>query len=76
MVEVFEAPDRAVRITFSLKPGEDVLPLVAEIAQRRGMLRHQLHGVAAPRAAGLRGAARRMRRSTRRSTTCGNRSTA
>jgi acetoin utilization protein AcuB len=38
MVEVFEAPDRAVRITFSLKPGEDVLPLVAEIAKRRGML--------------------------------------
>jgi acetoin utilization protein AcuB len=38
MVEVFEAPDRAVRITFSLKPGEDVLPLVAEIARRRGML--------------------------------------
>jgi len=37
MVEVFEAPDRAVRITFSLKPGEDVLPLVAEIARRRGM---------------------------------------
>ena len=36
-VEVFEAPDRAVRITFSLKPGEDVLPLVAEIARRRGM---------------------------------------
>jgi acetoin utilization protein AcuB len=37
MVEVFEAPDRAVRITFSLKPGEDVLPLVADIAKRRGM---------------------------------------
>jgi len=37
MVEVFEAPDRAVRITFSLKPGEDVLPLVADIARRRGM---------------------------------------
>jgi len=37
MVEVFETPDRAVRITFSLKPGEDVLPLVAEIARRRGM---------------------------------------
>ena len=37
MVEVFETPDRAVRITFSLKPGEDVLPLVADIARRRGM---------------------------------------
>jgi acetoin utilization protein AcuB len=37
LVEVFEAPDRAVRITFSLSPGEDVLPLVAEIAHRRGM---------------------------------------
>jgi acetoin utilization protein AcuB len=37
MLEVFEAPDRAIRITFSLAPGEDVLPLVAEIAQRRGM---------------------------------------
>jgi acetoin utilization protein AcuB len=37
MVEVFEAPDRAVRITFSLSPGEDVLPLVADIARRRGM---------------------------------------
>ena len=37
MVEVFESPDRAVRITFSLKPGEDVLPLVADIARRRGM---------------------------------------
>jgi acetoin utilization protein AcuB len=37
MVEVFEAPDRAVRITFSLAPGEDVLPLVAEIARRRAM---------------------------------------
>jgi acetoin utilization protein AcuB len=37
MVEVFETPDRAVRITFSLKPGEDVLPMVAEIARRRGM---------------------------------------
>jgi acetoin utilization protein AcuB len=37
MVEVFEAPDRAVRITFSLGPGEDVLPLIADIAQRRGM---------------------------------------
>jgi acetoin utilization protein AcuB len=37
MVEVFETRDRAVRITFSLKPGEDVLPLVAEIARRRSM---------------------------------------
>jgi acetoin utilization protein AcuB len=37
MVEVFETEDRAVRITFSLQPGEDVLPLVAEIARRRGM---------------------------------------
>jgi acetoin utilization protein AcuB len=37
MVEVFEAPDRAVRITFSLGPGEDVLPLVADIARRRSM---------------------------------------
>ncbi len=37
MVEVFETEDRAVRITFSLKPGEDVLPLMAGIAQRRGM---------------------------------------
>lgn len=37
MVEVFDAPDRAVRITFSLGPGEDVLPLIADIAQRRGM---------------------------------------
>jgi hypothetical protein len=26
-----------VRITFSLGPGEDVLPLVADIARRRGM---------------------------------------
>ena len=37
MVEVFESADRAVRITFSLKPGEDVLPLVADIARRRGL---------------------------------------
>ena len=37
MVEVFGAPDRAVRITFSLAPGEDVLPLVADIARRRSM---------------------------------------
>jgi acetoin utilization protein AcuB len=37
MVEVFEAPDRAVRITFSLSTGEDVLPLIADIARRRDM---------------------------------------
>jgi acetoin utilization protein AcuB len=37
LVEVFEAPDRAVRITFSLATGEDVLPLVADIAKRRAM---------------------------------------
>jgi acetoin utilization protein AcuB len=37
MVEIFEARGRAVRITFSLKPGEDILPLVAEIAQRRSL---------------------------------------
>ena len=37
MVEVFETPDRAVRITFLLAPGEDVLPLVADIARRRAM---------------------------------------
>lgn len=37
LVEVFEATDRAVRITFSLASGEDVLPLVAEIARRRAM---------------------------------------
>jgi hypothetical protein len=37
MVEVFETPDRAVRITFDLKPGEDVLPLVSEIARRRSL---------------------------------------
>ena len=37
MIEVFETEDRAVRITFSLKPGEDVLPLVAGIAKQRGM---------------------------------------
>jgi acetoin utilization protein AcuB len=35
MVEVFEARGSAVRITFSLKAGEDVLPLVADIARRR-----------------------------------------
>jgi acetoin utilization protein AcuB len=37
MIEVFETTERAVRITFSLGAGEDVLPLVAGIAQRRGM---------------------------------------
>jgi acetoin utilization protein AcuB len=37
LVEVFEAPDRAVRITFSLAAGEDVLPLVADIAKRRAL---------------------------------------
>jgi acetoin utilization protein AcuB len=37
LVEVFESRDRAVRITFSLKPGEDILPLVAEIARRRSL---------------------------------------
>lgn len=37
MVEVFDTDDRAVRITFSLGAGEDVLPLVADIAQRRKM---------------------------------------
>jgi acetoin utilization protein AcuB len=37
LVEVFEASDRAVRITFSLASGEDVLPLVADIAKRRAM---------------------------------------
>jgi acetoin utilization protein AcuB len=37
MIEVFETTERAVRITFSLGVGEDVLPLVAGIAQRRSM---------------------------------------
>ena len=37
LVEVFEAPERAVRITVALAPGEDVLRLVADIAQRRAM---------------------------------------
>jgi acetoin utilization protein AcuB len=37
LVEVFEAPDRAVRITFSLASGEDVLPLISDIAKRRAM---------------------------------------
>jgi acetoin utilization protein AcuB len=37
LIEVFETSERAVRITFSLNAGEDVLPLVAGIAQRRRM---------------------------------------
>jgi acetoin utilization protein AcuB len=37
LVEVFQAPERAVRITFSLSPGEDVLPLMADIARRRAL---------------------------------------
>jgi len=37
LIEVFESAERAVRITFSLGAGEDVLPLVAGIAQRRKM---------------------------------------
>jgi acetoin utilization protein AcuB len=37
LVEVFESRERAVRITFSLKPDEDILPLVAEIARRRDL---------------------------------------
>lgn len=37
MIEVFETTERAVRITFSLGVGEDVLPLIAGIAQRRSM---------------------------------------
>ena len=37
LVEVFDAPDRAVRLTFSLSAGEDVLPLVSAIAQRHRM---------------------------------------
>ena len=57
MVEVFEAPDRAVRITFSLAPGRGC------VAARRGHrapprdARHELHGAAAARTAGVRGAA-------------------
>jgi acetoin utilization protein AcuB len=35
MVELFEARERAVRITFALNADEDVLPLVAEISRRR-----------------------------------------
>ena len=37
LVGVFETRDRAVRVTFSLKAGEDVLPLVADIARRRAL---------------------------------------
>jgi acetoin utilization protein AcuB len=37
LVEVFQSPGRAVRITFSLSPGEDVLPLMADIARRRSL---------------------------------------
>jgi acetoin utilization protein AcuB len=37
LVEVFETSGRAVRITFDLKPGEDVLPLISEIARKRGL---------------------------------------
>lgn len=35
MVELFEARERAVRITFALNAGEDVLPLIADIARQR-----------------------------------------
>lgn len=37
LVELFEAHERTVRITFGLHAGEDVLPLVADIARRRNM---------------------------------------
>jgi acetoin utilization protein AcuB len=37
MVEVFETTTRAVRITFDLKPDEDVLPLVLDIARQRSL---------------------------------------
>lgn len=37
MIEVFETAERAVRITFALGADEDVLPLIAGIAQRRKM---------------------------------------
>jgi acetoin utilization protein AcuB len=37
LLEVFDAPEPAVRVTFSLAPGEDLLPLVADIARRRSM---------------------------------------
>ena len=37
LLELFEEPKRAVRVTFSLGADEDVLPLVAEIARRRRM---------------------------------------
>jgi acetoin utilization protein AcuB len=37
LLEVFDAPERAVRITFSLASGEDVLPLISDIAKRRAL---------------------------------------
>jgi len=37
LIEVFESAERSVRITFSLGADEDVLPLIAGIAQRRKM---------------------------------------
>ena len=37
LMEVFEANERAARITFALTPNEDVLPLVAEIAARHSL---------------------------------------
>jgi acetoin utilization protein AcuB len=37
LVEMFEPASRAVRITFSLQGAEDVLPLLAAIAERRDM---------------------------------------
>jgi acetoin utilization protein AcuB len=37
LLELFDEPKRAVRVTFSLGANEDVLPLVAEIARRRAM---------------------------------------
>jgi acetoin utilization protein AcuB len=37
LLEVFDAPVRAIRVTFSLGEDEDVLPLVADIARRRSM---------------------------------------
>jgi acetoin utilization protein AcuB len=54
MVEVFEARERAVRITFSLKPGEDILPLVAEIARQPQLASDQFHGAVAPRTTAVR----------------------
>src|SRR5256885_11814993 len=37
LMEVFEATERAARITFALTPHEDVLPLIAEIAARHSV---------------------------------------